>query len=101
MRLVDLHPRWMDGFDGREKIGVIFDCPCGCPQDNYVPFKNPIGGGESPHKLGALWTRTGDTFETLSTTPSILRHPFSADPDPKYHCKGWHGFITNGEVTNA
>lgn len=35
------------------------------------------------------WTVSGDTFENLTTTPSILIEG---------GC-GWHGFITNGEVT--
>jgi hypothetical protein len=52
-----------------------------------VPFANPIGPG--PHVNEKGWRRTGDTFDTLTLTPSILRIG---------GC-GWHGFVTNGEVT--
>lgn len=71
-------------------VGVIFDCPCGNADEEhrcYVPFANPIGPG--PHVSEKGWRRTGDTFETLTLTPSILRRG----------C-GWHGFITEGEVTS-
>jgi hypothetical protein len=38
---------------------------------------------------GIVWTRAaGDTFETLTLSPSI-------DASPAGH---WHGFIQNGEV---
>ncbi len=37
---------------------------------------------------GIHWQRTGDTFETLTLTPSI-------DASRAGH---WHGFITDGEV---
>jgi hypothetical protein len=36
-----------------------------------------------------VWNRTGDTFETMTLTPSI-------DGSGVGH---WHGFITNGEVS--
>lgn len=70
-------------------IGVIFDCPCGNHDEAhrcYVPFANPIGPGPYVPEKG--WQRTGDSFETLSLTPSILRIG---------GC-GWHGYITAGEV---
>lgn len=72
-----------------EGVGVIFDCPCGNDDEAhrcYVPFSNPIGPG--PHVPDKGWQRTGETFETLTLTPSILRIGECA----------WHGFITNGEV---
>ena len=40
------------------------------------------------------WQRTGDTFETLTLHPSILRSP------QKGGC-GWHGWVTNGEVRSC
>lgn len=78
----------------REGVGVLLDCPCGRRDEDhqlYVPFANPVDGG-APLETGKNhgWQRTGDTFETLTLTPSILR-------TPPYGC-GWHGFITNGEV---
>lgn len=103
MRLLDLHPEWMSaGGEGisnadgspaalRKDVGVLLDCPCGkCDEDHqlYVPFENPIDGSLSRERG---WARTGDTFETLTLTPSILRNT-------AYGGCGWHGFITNGEV---
>jgi hypothetical protein len=70
-------------------VGVAFDCPCGDASEDhrcYVPFANPIGPG--PHVNDRGWRRTGDTFDTLTLTPSVLRIG---------GCR-WHGFITDGEV---
>lgn len=102
MRLADLHPRWVaSGGDGvtstttgepvprREGVAISFDCPCGRAGERVALYINPpLDGGEpdSSH----YWDRTGDTFDTLSLTPSIQR----ADPGG---CR-WHGFITNGEA---
>lgn len=72
---------------------MTFTCPCGaCDEfhDCYIPFTNPLDGG-LPYDGHPTWQRTGDTFETLTLTPSILRNP------TKGGC-GWHGYITNGEV---
>ena len=105
MKLIELNPRFLgaggegitnaDGLPApeREGVGVIFTCPCGkCDEfhECYVPFTNPLDGG-SPIDGHPTWQRTGDTFETLTLTPSILRSV------NKGGC-GWHGFITNGEV---
>lgn len=91
MRLVELNPKFLacPGAERTEGMGVDLDCPCGARDEHhrlYVPFENPIGPGPKGSQWG--WHRTGDTFETLTLTPSIYR---------KYDC-GWHGFITNGEV---
>lgn len=77
----------------REGVGVQFDCPCGCEMPCYVPFENPLDGGKPLRDDHGrpLWARTGDTFETLTLTPSILRSK------ERGGC-GWHGFVTNGEV---
>ena len=77
----------------RDGVGIVCDCPCGNTDEHhqlYVPFKNPLDGGPAlDDRTG--WQRTGDTFETLTLTPSILR---------RSHC-GWHGYITNGNVTSV
>lgn len=119
MKLTDLHPRWV-GAGGagifnadmtpapeRHGVGLSFDCPCpACTAQrtgdedadfrlrHFVAFTNPLDGGEPfdsspgrPH-----WTRVGETFEGLTVTPSILSMV------EKGGC-GWHGWITNGEVT--
>lgn len=71
----------------RRGIGLSFKCPCGKPHDEYdriyVSFKNPLDG-KGPYDVARpIWQRTGETFETLVLSPSILR---------RSHC-GWHGFI--------
>lgn len=79
----------------RHGVGVIMDCPCGkCPPIGeggglYVPFANPLDGFGPFDRKG--WQRTGDTIETLTLSPSVLR---SRD---RGGC-GWHGFIENGAV---
>lgn len=105
MRLVDLNPHWVGaGGEGvtrhgqpmpeRDGVAVEFDCPCGaCGIRCLVPFDNPVDGLGPWDPARSLWRRTGDTFETLTLTPSILR-------TPPYGC-GWHGFITNGAVTSC
>jgi hypothetical protein len=79
----------------RHGVGVRLDCPCGNRDKGhqlYVPFANPLDGGP-PMQTGKNngWQRTGETFETLTLTPSILR---------RGSC-GWHGFITNGEIVTV
>jgi hypothetical protein len=106
LRLVDLNPVFVgaggpgisdaDGSPAtpRQGVGLMFDCPCGKCEDNpcLIMFRNPLDGGpcfvagQTP-----TWQREGDTFETLSTQPSILRNP------AKGGC-GWHGYITRGEI---
>lgn len=102
MKLTELNPQWIGtGGEGvtdkngnpvphRKSVGIEFNCPCGCDLPCFVPFKNPIDGGPGVCADHG-WEREGDTFETLTLKPSILR---------KSGC-GWHGFITNGEVINA
>lgn len=104
MKLTDLNPAFVgsggagiSNKDGpvpeRQGVGLAFDCPCGCGTRAYVSFTNPMDGKPPPHRARAepRWDRTGDTFETLTLSPSILR----SGPDS---C-GWHGYITNGAIT--
>jgi Family of unknown function (DUF6527) len=92
VKLADLNPQFLDEHGGAKGAGIAFDCPCGNHDEEhrcYVPFAialdgSPVGHGERG------WKRTGDTFETLTLTPSIQR----------LDCR-WHGFITNGEVRTA
>jgi hypothetical protein len=114
MRLAELEPRWWSQ-DGRHGQGVTFRCPCPRCQAGprtvrlAVAFANPLdlgdpvdmghkkawwpamGGGPHCEDLvppGIHWNRTGDTFDTLSISPSV-------DASAAGH---WHGFITKGEV---
>lgn len=99
-KLVDLHPTWFGSGgagitrDGkpvpeREGIGLMCDCPCGAEHRLAVPFRNPLDGQPADPYYATAWQRTGETFETLTLTPSILRSV------GKGGC-GWHGFLTDG-----
>lgn len=96
-KLVDLHPAWGGGvFDGvaRRGISLQFACPClaeSCPWGTIsVWFANALDG--LPTLVGGprtRWQRTGDTFETLTLSPSI-------------HCVGhWHGWLKDGVLVSC
>lgn len=110
MRLADLEPQFVGaGGEGisdkdgnpvprREGVALVFKCPCGINHDSIgesdlicLHFSNPLDGGSPLERVGHTWERTGDTFDTLTIRPSIQRLT---------GCR-WHGFITDGEVTNA
>lgn len=117
MRLVDCNPRWLTGrYAGREDdtpAGVRFDCPEGhegC--DHAIPFTPAFDGAPTPgwQQNGAVWGRTGDTFEALTLSPSIRRIPQHASreaaivagcvPDlvtPSLLC-AFHGFVRAGQI---
>jgi hypothetical protein len=101
MRLTELEPVFTSsGGEGisdkdgnsvpeRQGVGLVANCPDGCGERFSLLFVNPLDGGPSIAGDGrATWTRTGETFETLTLTPAIKR---------RGKCQ-WHGFITNGEV---
>lgn len=106
VRLAELNPHWVaGGGDGvtrngqpvprREGVGVMFDCPCGkCGMPCYIPFRNPLDGGPAYDNDRNAWERTGDTFETLTLKPSVLRNT------AKGGC-GWHGFVTDGAIVSC
>lgn len=110
-RLVDLNPIWLSDKNDptSEKWGIAFDCPCGtapiscacgsptCPRYMapgcefgrcHIMFGNPVSGPVS--KWGKeKWTRSGETFETLTLAPSI-------------HAVGhWHGWLRNGMLVSC
>ena len=104
MRLTDLNPRWVGtGGEGvtrdgqpvpwQDGVAISFDCPCGSPECGRacIEFTNPLGGGPPTRTDNHTWQREGDTFETLTLTPSIQRLD---------NCR-WHGFIRAGEIVNA
>jgi hypothetical protein len=102
VKLTDLNPKWIgSGGPGvtcegkpvprREGVMLTFDCPCGCQHPIAVYIDPPLDGNPSdPHCL-PKWARTGEAFEALTLTPSILR---------RGGC-GWHGFVTNGELVTC
>lgn len=71
----------------RDGMGVSFWCPCCRKVRIAVFFANPIDG-KPPSDDHKLWTRSGETYETLTLTPSI-------DASAHGH---WHGFIRNGAI---
>jgi hypothetical protein len=117
-RLIDCNPHWVSaryaGADDDVACGVHFDCPEGhegC--DHAIPFAPRLDGSPATswYSSGAIWQRTGETFETLTLTPSIRRTPVYASHEaalaagalaehvtPTLLC-AFHGFITNGEIT--
>jgi hypothetical protein len=115
MKLIELNPRWVgaggegvynaDGTPAEERhgVGISFDCPCGKEECGkvFVTIDPPMDGKGPWDNNRYSWKRTGDTFETLTLTPSILRVKGHTDVNGgwhDYHNCGWHGFITNGEV---
>ena len=110
MRLVELHPIWLER-DGR-RVGFTFMCPH-CQKDRLTCFAEPTPYKEQLKTMHAAlglaqddedgWPRDWvpsnptfgwalsnlDNFETVTVTPSI---DASASGN-------WHGFIANGEVT--
>ncbi len=109
MKLRDLNPSFysMGGegiFDAagnpvpeRKGMGLILACPCGCGLRGALAFENPLDGGP-PRETGHRWQRTGETLDTLTLVPSVLLHP---NPEAVPPCKGWHGYITKGEIVSA
>jgi hypothetical protein len=105
VKLIELNPRWIADadiviggvarhFENRTGMAISFECPC-CRGANGVSatrlavwIANPIDGLPPTDDAENLWQRTGETFETLSLSPSI-------DASKHGH---WHGFIQNGEV---
>lgn len=113
--LTSLHPEWLSGggegitnaegqpVPARDGIGIGFDCPCpictakriGNPDTDFslrhsILFSNPLDGGPpwDTDPKRPVWTRTGDTFETLVCAPSILSRPPGC---------GWHGYIGSAD----
>ena len=114
-RLVDCNPRWgVDGSGGEhEKRWITFECPEGHADCHHsIPFTPSLDGTPktSPQQNGAQWDRTGDTFETLTLSPSIRRirrhesreAAIAAGCIPEYITESmlcaFHGFVKNGAI---
>jgi Family of unknown function (DUF6527) len=82
MRLSELNPS-ITPADENNVRRLTFDCPCHC---GY-----PAGIRIGPTQTNGAWSFTGEYPDTLSTQPSILIYPHG-------DCKGWHGYLTNGEM---
>lgn len=116
-RLVDCNPRWVTGrYAGRNDdtpVGVHFDCPEGHDGCSHaIPFTPALDGGPAAswYTSGAIWQRTGDTFEMLTLSPSIRREPTYASREvalaagalaehlePTHFC-ALHIFIRDGQI---
>lgn len=115
-RLIDCRPRWVSGrCHGGEgpARGIHFDCPEGHAQCwHTIPFTPALDGSSSEtwQQNGAQWQRTGDTFETLTLSPSIRREPTYASREAAIaagalfeylndsHLCAFHGFIRDGQI---
>ena len=87
MRLTELDPHFYDG------NALSFDCPACRGSRIAVAFSPPLADHQ-PSLAVACWSRTGDTFEPLTLSPSSQVHRAGCS------CR-WHGFIANGEVRTA
>src|ERR1043166_153565 len=100
-RLTEFDPRWIDTPD-RKGVGFTMSCPARhCTGRIWCLFENPLDGGppiagdcitlmfdhyertNDEQREGPIldrgcgrtrWRRTGDTFECLSTSPSLNMH---------------------------
>lgn len=112
-RLVDCNPHFVE--DGRGALcAVYFECPEGHDDCKHViPFTPALDGTPGNWNNGGsgpIWQRTGDTFETLTLSPSIRRiqrYPsreaaIAAGCIPEYVTESMtcalHIFIRNGAI---
>lgn len=77
-RLVDCDPQWIEEHREAGEHGKIhyfrFDCPEGHVDCVHViPFSPRLNGAPYTDSQQPTWQRTGDTFETISLSPSIRR----------------------------
>jgi hypothetical protein len=93
-KLVDCDPKWADSY-GEVEAGathVMFDCPEGHEGCwHHIPF-TPSLNGQAMTSAHAIWQRTGETFETLTLSPSIATRP------PRPNGCALHIHIANGQI---
>ncbi len=74
-KLVDCNPHFVES--NGVQCAVYFECPEGHDDCKHViPFTPALDGSATSwhgQNGGAMWQRTGDTIETLTLNPSILR----------------------------
>lgn len=106
MKLIDLHPQIWGALDRPGTCGSLaFDCPkCGpryivhvnfhreAPADGVWQIASPTHLYAEAASEGAYW---GADLETLTLVPSIRNNTHGR----KHPECGWHGSVTNGEVT--
>jgi hypothetical protein len=76
-KLIDCNPNWVENYFGSDRVdAIVFDCPEGHVHCKHViPFSPALDGTIHPTEQGRGWQRIGDTFETLTLSPSIARRP--------------------------
>jgi hypothetical protein len=100
MRLSELNPKWCALREGGDAIAISFECPHCRECKLVVFFADPVDTNGLPgidldvthyiaeHPERPYWHRTGDTYDTLTLSPSV-------DVSKHGH---WHGFVTNGDI---
>jgi hypothetical protein len=96
MRLADLNAKFLRASHEERLSFLSFDCPCGCPVGTGVSFTPALDGSAVPDDRKVWQRASGSTIEDITLTPSVLIHA-----EPSHGCKGWHGFITNGELKSC
>lgn len=104
-RLVDCNPRFAQMGNRGPTCWLVFDCPeahdCMFKNGNVqIPITPSLEGEPqtSPQSNGAIWQRTGDTFETLTLSPSILMRPTTTTDGHVVDPCALHIFIKNGAI---
>lgn len=103
-RLVDCNPRWARSdscAEGEDSNWLQFDCPEGHQNCQVsVPFSPSLKGAPQSSVVGSrtIWTRTGDTFETLTLSPSILMTPTVTTDGRVIDPCALHIFIRDGAI---
>lgn len=86
MKLIELKPEIINKAENRPF--VEFDCPLCQKHRIEVPiFPTPNA-----------WGKIGDSFETITLSPSIAHKNYDADFDGKGRLCDSHFFIRNGEI---
>ena len=102
MNLTSLNPKWLGLTRPDSGEQLEFDCPaCGPKHRVTAVLLNPLDGkpgapwlgkrvrgSDGEERVSPAWTREGDSFESLTLTPSIL-----------YPC--WHGWVEDGAVVGV
>ena len=85
MRIADMQPKWLEK-DG-QRVGYVFRCPNCTDHEHWLTCFSAlleyheqmaccvrVGLNDdwcSPCKQGSAWTISGDSFDTLSSSPSL------------------------------
>lgn len=94
-KLVDLNPKWITTHEKGEIYGISYDCPCDPPYNDcggrqIVPVKTSWDSRPvCADSLARGWDLTGDSFETVTLSPSI------------HQVGHWHGYLRNGVVESC